>query len=199
MIFDCNKSEFAAIIGRSRAFVDLLSKMGVIAVGYGNEVFLQRSLHQYFFDYLYHLGNEGRNNEFLAAVQRICKLKPRRKKFDGLNSCRRLLPLIHQAELNLAVLKILKKLGGQFSPRFIISAEMELNNLRDLLKKSKNELRQKILSAQIKPVQVETILLARYVDCDKWQAISEDYSYSLSHIYRLHRQGINFLKSVAQI
>ncbi len=196
MLWDCNKSEFAAIVSKSRSFIELLDKMGVIFCDYGGRVLLKPSLRRYFFDYLYHLGNVGRDKEFLNAIRRISKLsiKPRRR--NALCSCRLLLPLIKRADLNLSVLKILKRLGGNFSPLFINTAEKNLENLRDQLQKSKIELRQKILAANIPNVAAETILLARYVDCDKWQYIAADFNISLSTAYRLHRQGVaQFKKS----
>ena len=198
MISTCTKAEFAAIVGKSRSYIDILDAQGVISVGYGNEVFLQGSLYQYFFDFLYHL--EDRDKAFLAAVQKISKQtkNARRLKKDALNSCRRLLPLIRFADLNLSVLRILKKLGGNFPASFIIDKTRELDNLREHLKNKQQNLKQKILSVKM-PAAAETILLARYVDCDKWIDIAEDYNLSLSTCYRLHRQGLQMLQNVAQV
>lgn len=191
-MFECNKTEFAAIVGKSRAYVDILAEMGVINVGRCNEVFLNRSLYQYFFDFLYH--SENRDNEFLAAVQRISKLKikkSRRRKNITLFSCRRLLPLIRSAELKISVLKSLKRFGGQFPSMFIINSEKELDNLHEQFLKAKLELQQKILAAKM-PVAAETIALARYCYCDSWNDIAEGFSISLSTCYRLHRQALIF-------
>lgn len=195
MISTCTKSEFAAIVGKSRAYIDILDAQGVISVGYGNEVFLQASLYQYFFDFLYHL--EDRDKAFLAAVEKISKQtkNARRLKKDALNSCRLLLPLISFADLNLSVLKFLKKLGGNFPASFIIKKTRELDNLREHFKKNQQDLKKKISAAKLPNVAAETILLARYVDCDCWRDIAEDYNLSLSTCYRLHRQGVQFLKN----
>ena len=195
-MYECSKGTFAQIIGRSRALVDLLCKMGVLKCDYFGGVIMYPSFRTYFLDYLYHLGKLGRNLEVQAAIERISKLKIKKsRRTQGLKKARCLLPLIYNVEFKLEILKMLKRLGVNFSASVIKTAEKELENLREEFNAAKVELREKILSAQIKPVQIETILLARYVDCESWAEIEEGYSYSLSHIYRLHRQGLKMFTS----
>lgn len=195
-MYECNKAAFGQIIGRSRSYVDLLDKIGVIESDYFGRVIMYASFRNYYCDYLFHLGTEGRNLEIANTLQRLKKLKVKKgRRKSGLEKARSLLPLIYNAEFKLDVLKKLKRLGVSFSAAVIKSAEKEVQNLREEIKAAKMEIRGKILEQKIKPVQCETILLARYVDCESWQEIEAGYSYSLSHIYKLHRQGKLQLKN----
>lgn len=193
-MFHCSKTEFSRLIGKSSAQVDILSKMGVLKCDYFGRVLLRQSLSSYFFDHLYYLGNEGREKEIQEAVERLSKSSQKARRSESLKKGLNYLPLIHKAELNLTVLQMLKKFGGKVLPAVITAAEKKLENLRDQFNAAREELRVKILKAQIKPVQCETILLARYVDCESWEEIVEGYSYSRSYIFKLHRQGLEKLK-----
>ena len=193
-MFQCNKTEFSRIIGKSSAQVDILSKIGVLKCDYFGRVLLRQSVRSYFLDYLYYLGNEGREKEIQEAVERLSKSSQKARRSESLKKGLNYLPLIHTAELNLTVLQMLKKFGVKVLPSFITAAEKKLKNLREEFNAAKVELREKILAAKIKPVQIETILLARYVDCESWEEIVEGYSYSRSYIFKLHRQGLEKLK-----
>lgn len=191
----CSKLQFAKIINRSTTFVDWLINMGVVKSCYFGKVLLFQSLRQ-FCDYLYCNGNAARNIELDAAISKICAKRfkiPRRS--NSLNSARVFLPVIQAAEFNFHLMECLARLSDNLTQSTLDAAKSDLLLLKDKFEVAKSNLRRRILSKHIKPVQVETILLARYVDCDKFADIAEDYSYSLSHVYRLHRQGVSLFKS----
>lgn len=199
-INDCSKAEFAKIINRSVSMVDYLIREEIISWWCWHEddktIRLRPALKNYYCDFIYHLGTAGRNEELKAAVSRVRKMKikkaSRRKGF--LYSVRQLLPGLYNAKFRLEVLKYFKYIGAKFKPKYIMEAEEEYAKMQEEFKTAQKILRDKILKMKIKPVQIETILLARYVDCDKFATIAEDYNYSQTHVYRLHKQGLAAVK-----
>lgn len=192
----CSKLQFAKIINRSTTFVEWLINMGVVKPCYFGKILLFQSLRQFYCDYLYCNGYDARNFELDATISKTCAKRfkiPHRSK--SLNSARAFLPVIRAAELNFHLMECLARLSDNLNQSALDAAKSDFLLLKDKFESAKSDLRRVIISKHIKPVQVETILLARYVDCDKFTEIAEDYSYSLSHVYRLHRQGVSLFKS----
>lgn len=191
----CSKLQFSKIINRSSAFVDLLAKIGVVKCCYFGNVLLFQSLRQFYCDFLCCKGYDARNIELDATISATCAKRFKIPHRSKLNSARAFLPVIQAAEFNLNLLECLARLSDNLQQSTLDAAQSDLLLLKEKFKVAKFDLRRAILAKHIKPVQVETILLARYVDCDKFIDIAEDYSYSLSHIYRLHRQGVSLFQN----
>ena len=196
--YNCSQGLFAKIIGVSPQFVGgMLAGYGVVLKNFNGSIALLPSLRRYFSDYAWSFGTAGRLQAIDAAAARVYRIKPPKSRLqnDALHCCRAFLPKFKIAEFKFVVLKCLLQLGGE-NPNYFTDAESDLHNLREQFRNAQEKLKRKILATKIKPVLAETFLLARYVDCEKFADIAFDFSYSVSHVRRLHRIAVaQFLKS----
>lgn len=196
--FTCSQNLFARLIGKSAAAVYYFRNLGIVEDCRAG-ILIFRSLDNYFNSYL---PPELRGKEISAAIKNLaaifpaeklsCRVHRRAGKLQFLQSARRLQDKITAAEIKLKLLIFLQRLDARaVSKKLIDAAKLHLQHLKDNQQETKNNLRRAILAAKIRPVQIETVLLNRYVDCEKFKSVAENFGYSLSYTYTLHRQGRN--------
>ena len=190
----CSLTEFSKIIGKSVQAVEFYSENGyIVRLGKYPVIFINESLERYFSFVRYTYGRAEMEIQQLETLDRVSKqkIKPRTQP-----TIRRALELQNCIDMTEKQLKLLRyfctytDVASLPSVGKIAVANRKLLELQAQLPTAQEEVKKLILSAEIKPVQCETILLARYVDCGSLGEIAEDYSYSLSHVYYLHRRGL---------
>ena len=191
----CSLTEFSKLINRSVQAVEFYSENGyIVRLRKYPIIFINESLDRYFSFIRYTYGRTEMEIQQLETLERISKqkIKPRKQQ----PAIRKALELQNCIEMTEKQLKLLRyfctytDVASLPSVGKIAVANRKLLEFQAQLVIAQEEVKNLILSAEIKPVQCETILLARYVDCESFWEISEDYNYSLSHVYFLHRQGL---------
>ena len=183
---DCTIQQFAKLIGRSVTFTKTLSYMGIVDWRLSG-VSLFWSLRDYLCSYL---PPWDRKIEIAAIVERL-KLPPLpRVQLENIKNCFILNCYIKKAAFILATLKILTKLTGENFKAQIAATSTYIETLRDWLIIEQWRLKKKF---QTLPSNILLVLLARYADCLSWWQVADNTSYSLSHVKRLHRQGLFLL------
>ena len=191
----CSLTEFSKLINRSVQAVEFYSENGYVVRLRGYPViFIYDSLTRYFSFVRYTYGRAEMEIQQLETLERISKqkIKPRKQQ-PAIRQALELKKCIEMTEKQLKLLRYFctfTDIASLPSVGKIAVANKKLLEFQSQFFLAQEEVKNLILSKEIKPVQCETILLARYVDCESFWEISEDYSYSLSHVYFLHRQGL---------
>ena len=190
----CSLTEFSKLINKSVQSIEFYSENGYITrLRKYPVIFINESLDRYFSFVRYTYGRIEMENQQLETLERVSrqKIKPRKQP-----AIRRALELKNCIDMTKKQLKLLRyfniytDVASLPSVGKIAVANRKLSEFQAQLPTVQEEIKNLILSAEIKPVQCETILLARYVDCESFCEIAENYSYSLSHVYYLHRRGL---------
>ena len=190
----CSLTEFSKLINRSVQAVEFYSENGYVVRLRGYPViFIYDSLNRYFSFVRYTYGRLEMEIQQLETLDRVSKQKIKPRKQPAIRKALELQNCIDMTEKQLKLLRYFctyTDIASLPSVGKIAVANKKLREFQSQFFLAQEEVKNLILSKKIKPVQCETILLARYVDCESFWEISEDYSYSLSHVYFLHRQGL---------
>ena len=190
----CSLTEFSKLINRSVQAVEFYSENGYVVRLRGYPViFIYDSLNRYFSFVRYTYGRLEMEIQQLETLDRVSKQKIKPRKQPAIRKALEIKTCIDKTEKQLKLLRYFctfTDVASLPSVGKIAVANKKLREFQSQFFLAQEEVKNLILSKEIKPVQCETILLARYVDCESFWEISEDYSYSLSHVYFLHRQGL---------
>jgi hypothetical protein len=186
--FTISQKQFAELIGRSPAEIDLLRKLGVVhycAVG----VIFARSLDIYFNSYL---KPHRRLDELKAMVRRINNAFYRRfKNPRGIDAARAIMFQIVEMQKLLQAAKFVNRL---YPIKFLIDKiEEKIKHLQDRFSAAKSKVFELITAAKLS-AEIENILIYRYCDCETFSECAEICGYSLPYVYTLHRRGIMDIK-----
>ena len=191
----CSLTEFSQLIGKSVQAVEFYSENGYVVRLRGYPViFIYDSLNRYFSFIRYTYGRVEMEIQQLETLDRVSKqkIKPRKQQ-PAIRRALEIKTCIDKTEKQLKLLRYFctfTDVACLMSVGKIAVANKKLREFQSQFFLAQEEVKNLILSAEIKPVQCETILLARYVDCENFWEIGEDYNYSLSHVYYLHRRGL---------
>lgn len=187
----CSQEFFARVIDNKPPNVCLLIKKGIVRRCSAG-VLLYRSLDNYF---KFYLRPSSRRPKLQVAFERVAamtaELTPPPAEFK---SARRYRLYIAELEKYLSALEMLNRIGAVDSGEIEV-AKTKLADARAAFTSLTESNRQKILAANIRPRQIETILLARYVDADTFATIGLDYNYSAPGVFLLHKRGMQALQS----
>ena len=190
----CSLTEFSKIIGKSVQAVEFYSANGyIVRLRKYPVIFINESLDRYFSFVRYTYGRAEMEIQQLETLDRVSKQKIKPRKQPAIRKALEIKTCIDKTEKQLKLLRYFctyTDVASLPSVGKIAVANKKLREFQAKLTLAKEEVKNLILSKKIKPVQCETILLARYVDCESFWEIGEDYSYSLSHVYYLHRRGL---------
>ena len=190
----CSLTEFSKLINKSVQAIEFYSENGYISrLGKYPVIFINESLDRYFSFVKYTYGRLEMETQQLETLERVSKQKIKPRKQPIIRRALELKNCIDKVEKQLKLLRYFctyTDVASLQSVGKIAVANKKLREFQAQLPTAQEEVKNLILSAEIKPVQCETILLARYVDCESFWEISENYSYSLSHVYYLHRRGL---------
>ena len=83
--------------------------------------------------------------------------------------------------------------------RLIVDGETELEKLRAEFALTADELASEIFS-RVTDTKCAQVLMLRYVACRPFAEIADEVNYTLSHVFKLHRDGVSaFAKAGAKI
>ena len=191
----CSLTEFSKIVGKSVQALEFYSANGyIVRLRKYPVIFINESLDRYFSFVKYTYGKAEMEIQQLETLERISKqkIKPRKQQ-PAIRKALEIKTCIDKTEKQLKLLRYFctyTDVASLPSVGKIAVANRKLLEFQSQFFLAQEEVKNLILSKEIKPVQCETILLARYADCESFWEIAEDYSYSLSHVYFLHRQGL---------
>ena len=190
----CSLTEFSKLINRSVQAVEFYSENGyVVRLRKYPVIFINESLDRYFSFVKYTYGRAEMEIQQLETLDRVSKQKIKPRKQPAIRRALEIKTCIDKTEKQLNILRFFSAYTDVASLPSIGKIAVANKKLREFQSQfflAQEEVKNLILSKKIKPVQCETILLARYVDCESFWEIGEDYSYSLSHVYYLHRRGL---------
>ena len=190
----CSLTEFSQLIGKSVQAVEFYSENGyIVRLRKYPVIFINESLDRYFSFVRYTYGRAEMEIQQLETLDRVSKQKIKPRKQPAIRKALELQNCIDMTEKQLKLLRYFctfTDVASLPSVGKIAVANKKLREFQSQLTLAQEEVKNLILSKKIKPVQCETILLARYVDCESFWEIGEDYSYSLNHVYYLHRRGL---------
>ena len=182
----CSQKFFARLLNKSSSGIYYLRLLGVVSYCPGG-VLIYRSLQRYFYSYL--PPNKSRA-EIDAALNRIDNLLTVNEVVDCLSPARVLKKKIAVQFAKVTLLDFFRKLfPSAVDFARLQSAALQLSTLQQELKTTKEELSRRIIAANIRPRQIENILLYRYVDCLSFEQVAEYSGYSVSYSKFLHRRG----------
>lgn len=181
--FAISQIQFAWLVGKSTAEIDLLRKYGVVHYCRAG-VLVLRSLEDYFCSYL---KPHRRLDELKAMVRRINNAFYRRfKNPRGIESARAIMFQIVEMQKLLQAAKFVNRL---YPIKFLIDKITEkIEHLQDRFLTAKSKVFELITAAKLS-AEIENILIYRYCDCETFAECADISGYSLSHVYTLHRRG----------
>ena len=195
----CSLTEFSKIINKSVQAVEFYSEKGyIVRLRKYPVIFINESLDRYFSFVQHTYGRVEMEIQQLETLNRVSKQKIKPRKQPAIRRALEIKTCIDKTEKQLNILRFFSAytdVASLPSVGKIAVANRKLLELQAQLPTAQEEVKNLILSKEIKPVQCETILLARYVDCESFWEIMENYSFSLSHIYYLHRRGLKEMAS----
>lgn len=181
--FSISQNQFAWLVGRSTAEIDLLRKYGVVHYCRAG-VLVLRSLEDYFYSYL---KPHRRLDELKATARRINNAFYRRfQNRRGINSARAIMFQIVEMQKLLQVAKFVNRL---YPIKILIEKiEEKIEHLEGRFFTAKSKVFELITAAKL-PKILENVLIYRYCDCETFAECADISGYSLSHVYTLHRRG----------
>lgn len=182
----CSQRDFARLINRTGASVNLLEKIGVASFNFRGNVEVLATFVLYW-RYLQPSEQSALIASAVADVENFAQVKTT----TPLMAPRELGAAIREAEITrLKCELLLRQIDGlplELMAAFDTACR-RVDNLRDCQRQARQRLQALLTAAELPPM-IRAVLIARYVDCKKFVAIAEELGKSPRQIYRYHQQG----------